>query len=99
MANASHKTGSNPRQSQHGARPAGGEAPGETLDEFDLASDIKGRNALQGENQARGLNERQAEADADPRTDDLLESFKKTDKTYRAEAERLRRNERDGGSR
>jgi hypothetical protein len=99
MANASHKTGSNPRQSQHGVKPAGEEAPGERLDEFDLASDIKGRNALQGESQARHLNEREAEADADPQTDDLLESFKKTDKGYRAESERLRRHERDAGTR
>jgi hypothetical protein len=94
MANASHKTGSNPRQSQHGAKTAGADTPGERLDEFDLASDIKGRNALQGDDQERTLNERQTEADADPRTDDLMESFKKTDKTYRAEAEQLRRDDR-----
>jgi hypothetical protein len=99
MANASHRTGSNPRQSQHGAKSAGVEAPGERLDELDLASDIKGRNALQGDSQTRSLNERQAEADADPETDELLESFKKTAKGYRAEAERLRRPDRHGGTR
>lgn len=91
MANASRKTGNNPRQSQHGAKGAGVDAPGEQLDEFDLAADIKGRNALQGEGQDRNMNERQAEADADPETDELLESFKKTDKTYRAEAGKLSR--------
>lgn len=84
MANASDKTGNNPRQSQHGAKGAGVDAPGEQLDEFDLAADIKGRND-------RNMNERQAEADADPETDELLESFKKTDKTYRAEAGKLSR--------
>ena len=90
MANASHKTGSNPRQSQHGAKGAGVDAPGERLDELDLASDIKGRSSLHGDSQARSTSERQAEAEADPQTDDLIESFKKLDKTYRAETDRNR---------
>ncbi|HEY9013300.1 MAG TPA: hypothetical protein VIN06_20040 [Devosia sp.] len=90
MAQAGHGIGHNPRNSQHGAKGAGVDAPGERLDEFDLASDIKGKDALHGEDSSRHMNERQAQADADPNADELLESFKKTDKHYRAESEQLR---------
>lgn len=89
MANAGHGIGHNPRNSQHGAKGAGVDAPGERLDELDLASDIKGKHALHGDG-SRHMNERQAEAEADPDADDLLESFKKTDKHYRAESEQLK---------
>ena len=89
MAQAGHGIGHNPRNSQHGAKGAGVDAPGERLDELDLASEIKGKHSLHGDG-SRHMNERQAEAEADPDADDLLESFKKTDKHYRAETEQLR---------
>ena len=89
MANAGHGIGHNPRNSQHGAKGAGMDAPGERLDEFDLASDIKGKHSLHGEGN-RHMNERQEQAEANPDADELLESFKKTDKHYRAESEQLK---------
>jgi hypothetical protein len=90
MAQAGHGMGSNPRTAQHGAKGAGKEEPGERLDEHDIAPDIKGKNSLQGQDQEREMNERQAQANSDPDPDELLESFKKTDKHYRAESEALK---------
>jgi hypothetical protein len=58
--------------------------PTRSFDEFDLSSDIKGRNSLQGADQSRRINQRQAQADAKGDTDDLIESFDKTDKDTRA---------------
>ncbi|WP_157961895.1 hypothetical protein [Acuticoccus kandeliae] len=58
------------------------------LSEADLANDIMGRNALQGDDQANVRNERQAvpgaktEADSGP-----VESARLTDKDARAKAE------------
>jgi hypothetical protein len=90
MAQAGNKMGHNPKRAQHGAK-GGGSASEETLDEFDLAADLKGRNALQGDDQQNTPNERQSQAGADGDTDEVLESFKKTDKAYRARQEELKR--------
>lgn len=84
MANASHNMGSH-TGGQHGAKGAGKEAPGKRLDEFDLASDIKGNNSLQADNQDDHVNQRQAQAEAHGDTDSVLESFEKLDKHVRAE--------------
>jgi len=70
---------------QHGAKSAGAAEPDAYLDEFDLASDLKGNNSLQGENQLRHVNQRQAMADEKGETDGLIESFEKLDKDVRAE--------------
>jgi hypothetical protein len=92
MAQASgKKMGHNPKRAQHGAKGGGQVAPGDGLDEFDMADDIAGDNKLHGDNQRSVNNERQAQAGADGDTDDLLESFKKTEKEYRARAEELKR--------
>lgn len=84
---------------QHGAKGAGKADP-ESFDEFDLAADLKGRNSLQGENQLRNNNERQAQAEAKGDTDDLMESFEKLDDDVRAERDLGKRsssgNERSG---
>lgn len=73
---------------QHGAKGAGSEPPGRRLDEFDIADELKGTNSLQGNDQGTARSERQAQAGADGDPDELLESFKKTGKHYRAAAER-----------
>lgn len=82
MARASRAIGGGVN-AQHGAKGAGKADP-ESFDEFELAADIKGRNSLQGADQRRVPNERQAQADAKGDTDDLIESFDKTDKEIRA---------------
>ena len=69
-----------------GDRPASEDAT--TLGQTDFASDVMGKNSLQGEDQERVQNQRQAvpdvklEPDADP-----VESAKMQDKDARAEAE------------
>ena len=88
MSNA--KTGAHPK-GQQGARQAGTEAPGKRLDQHDLAAKIKGDNELQGNDQSNVANQRQAQAEARGETDGLMESFKKLDKNYRAEAARRER--------
>jgi len=67
-----------------GGAGAGVNPPGEELDEFDLASDIKGRNSLQGDDQTAVASERQAQAGARGETDGLIEGFEKLDKDVRA---------------
>jgi hypothetical protein len=69
---------------QHGAKGAGVDAPGERLDEFDLASDIKGKDSLKG---PRG-NERQEQAGATGETEGLIESFENADPAVRAEKQK-----------
>lgn len=91
MANSGKAKGANPGRSQHGARPAGKVGPGEELDSFDIANELKGDNALQGNDQGNVRSERHAQAGATGDTDELLESFKKTDKHYRAEADARKR--------
>jgi hypothetical protein len=71
---------------QHGAKGAGKSDP-EAFDEFDLASDIKGKNSLQGNDQGRAPSERQAQADATGHTEGLIESFERADKHVRAREE------------
>lgn len=83
MANAGKSIGGL-ANGQHGAKGAG-DADRETVDEFDLASDLKGKNSLHGEDQLRNRNERQAQAEAKGETDDLMESFEKLDDDVRAE--------------
>lgn len=65
---------------QHGAKGAGVDAPGERLDEFDLAGGIKGMDRLHG----AGGNERHAQADATGETEGLIESFENSDPAVRA---------------
>ena len=79
-------------QGQHGAKPAGPDDGVERLDEYDLASDIKGRNSLQGLDQGRANAQRQAQADEKGETDDLIESFEKLDKDERARRDLGKRN-------
>ncbi|GHA18244.1 hypothetical protein GCM10007989_11910 [Devosia pacifica] len=76
----------NPKHSrgQQGAKGAGADDGVERTDEFDLASDIKGRNSLQGDDQLNVPDQRQAQADAKGETDGVIESFEKLDKEERA---------------
>lgn len=56
--------------------------------ETDLAQDIMGDNALQGDDQAHVRNQRHAVADVRQTPDDgVIESLKKMDKDVRAEKE------------
>ncbi|WP_127751943.1 MULTISPECIES: hypothetical protein [unclassified Devosia] len=95
MANPSSNTG-NRSGGQQGAKTAGQGEPGATLDEFDLAADIQGKNSLQGDNQTNVVNQRQAQAGAKGETDGLIESFEKLDKDVRAERD-LGKGNRSGG--
>jgi hypothetical protein len=72
-------------QGQQGAIGAGKAEPGEYLDEFDLASDLKNNNRLTGNDQGSQHSQRQAVADGKGETDGLIESFEKLDKDVRAE--------------
>lgn len=83
MANAGKKMGKHPT-GQQGAKPGGEAAPGELPDEFTFADEIAGRNSLQGNDQENVHNERQAQAGATGETEDLLESFEKTQKQKEA---------------
>lgn len=84
MANAGKHMGGR-ANGQHGAKTAGVADPEAILDEFDIASDLKGRHSLQGGNGHGRVHERQAEAEGKGETDGLLESFEKLDKHVRAE--------------
>ncbi|KKB12725.1 hypothetical protein VE25_05685 [Devosia geojensis] len=79
-------------QGQHGAKSVGPDDGVERLDEFDLASDIKGRNSLQGLDQERANSQRQAQAGEKGETDGLIESFEKLDKDERARRDLGKRN-------
>jgi len=91
MAKAGSSIGGRPGSAQHGAKGAGKTEPGETLDEFDIADELQGDNSLQGEDQQRNVNQRQAVPGASGDTDDLLESFRKLDKHHRAATQNRRR--------
>ena len=54
------------------------------LTETDLAADLMGKNALQGRDQSRVRNQRQAVPKARQKADDIIESFEKLDKDVRA---------------
>lgn len=98
MANAGKAKGASPKRSQHGARGAGEVEPGDKLDAFDIADELKGDNALQGRDQRRAPSERHAQAGATGDTDELLESFRKLDKKERADDARERRQNRNAGA-
>lgn len=96
MSRNARGSGPNPSVSQQGAKPVGSEAPGERLDSFDIADELKGDNSLQGEDQERHSSERHAQAGATGEVEtDLLENFKKIDKDYRAEAARQEKGKQD----
>ncbi|MDB5621539.1 MAG: hypothetical protein JWR39_102 [Devosia sp.] len=84
MANPSTNVGNRSGGQAAGVDPDA-EPSGGNLDEFDIASDLQGRNQLQGDNQADRINQRQAQAEAKGDTDGLIESFEKMDKDVRAE--------------
>lgn len=66
-----------------GARPAGTTNP-DILTEDDIAPEMMGDNALQGEDQGKIQNQRQAQAEAKHEADkDTLEAFRKMDKEER----------------
>lgn len=73
------------------------------LRESDLAEELMGRNSLQGDDQANVRNERQVQPDVRQEADDVVESFRKRDKHYRARtdlnkgATRSHDDERDDG--
>lgn len=88
-----NRIGGNPGRGQHGAKGAGEVDPGSVLDETDLADELKGDNALSGEDQAQSPSQRHAVPGVRDEPWDILESFKKTDKDYRAKSEELDRDE------
>ena len=67
----------------------GGKSAGATdgLTETDLAADIMGDNELQGNDQLNVQNERKAQAEALQEATGVVESAKRMDKDYRAQAE------------
>ena len=65
------------------------------LTEDDLASDLMGRNALQGNDQANVRNQRKDQPDARQETDGVVESFEKLDKDVRARRD-LNKGVKDG---
>ena len=95
MANPSSNVGN--RNGGKGADVgSNGEPAGGNLDEFDIASDLQGRNKLQGDNQTDVVNQRHAQAEAKGDTDGVIESFEKMDKDVRAERD-LGKGNRSGG--
>lgn len=80
-------------QRQDGARKHGDD---EKLTRSDLAPDIMGRNALQGNDQLSVRNQRQNMPDEKLETDGLIESFEKLDKDTGAERD-LGKGNRSGG--
>jgi hypothetical protein len=85
MAKAGSSIGGRPGAAQHGAKGAGKVPPRERLDEFDIADELKGENALHGEDQDKHVSEREAMPGATGETDSIKESSRKLDKHYRAE--------------
>ena len=79
MANASHK-GMQPKRGVEHV----GDTPPDAFDQDDFASEIKGRNSLQGDDQARVHDERQRMADEGRETEGLIESFENADPKVRA---------------
>jgi hypothetical protein len=61
----------------------------------DLAPEIMGRNALQGDDQANVRNERKARPDVRQKADDVVESFEKLDKDTRARTDLGKNNRSD----
>jgi hypothetical protein len=69
-----------PKGHQH----VGDESPDDTLDQDDMAPEIKGRNSLQGTDQGRAHTERHAEAGVHRKTEGVVESFTRSDPKTRA---------------
>ena len=67
------------------------------LTRTDLASDVMGDNALQGNDQANVRNQRHAQPDARQNADGVIESFEKLDNDVRAERD-LGKGNRDSNS-
>ena len=65
-----------------------GETSPEAFDQDDIASDIKGKNSLQGNGQDRVHNERHAVAEEKRETEGLIESFENMDPKVRAAREK-----------
>ena len=95
MAQAGKGAGSS-AEAQHGAKTPGPDDGKQRLDEFDLASDLKGNNSLQGDDQLNVTNQRQAQAEAKGDTDGLIESFEKLDKDVRAREDLGKGNRKSG---
>jgi hypothetical protein len=83
MARASHKG----MGTKNGVEFVGDTSP-EAFDQDDIASDIKGRNSLQGNDQSRVHNQRVDVAESKRETEGLIESFENMDPKARAENER-----------
>lgn len=83
MAKAGRKMGGG-NAGPKGFPHVGPEDPDEAFDEDDLASEIKGRNSLQGTDQTRVHNERLAQAGGTSRTEGVVESFERQDPKRRA---------------
>ena len=75
MANASHKG----MGSKNGHQHVGDTSP-EAFDQDDIASDIKGRNSLQGNDQVRVHNQRVDVPDSKRETEGVIESFEKSER-------------------
>ena len=71
---------------QQGGKGAGSADPA-TLDENDLAPDIKGNNQLQGDHALNVQDERKAQAMSTDETSSIVENAKRQDPDYRAQAE------------
>ncbi|WIJ23518.1 hypothetical protein [Devosia sp. RR2S18] len=83
MANDPKNTG---RPIDRLKREAGRESQsGNPVDEFELSSDVQGKNSLQGNDQESVNNERHAQAEGKGETDGIIESHEKLDKDVRAE--------------
>ena len=80
MANASHKG----MGAKTGVEHVGDTSP-DAFDADDMASEIKGRNSLQGNDQSNVHNERQRVAEEKRETEGLIESFENMDPKTRAE--------------
>jgi hypothetical protein len=79
MANASHKG----MGMKNGVEHVGDTSP-EAFDQDDIASEIKGRNSLQGNDQSKVHSERVAVAGVKRETESLIESFENMDPKVRA---------------
>lgn len=79
MANASHKGMGSKNGHQHV-----GETSPEAFDQDDMASEMKGRNSLQGNDQRNVRNQREAVPDVKRETEGVVESFEKTEEHLRS---------------
>jgi len=59
--------------------PTAGKTDPDAFDETNLSDEIHGRNSLQGQDQARVHNERQAMANVNLESEDVMESFERLD--------------------